>query len=169
MTERVNGHKNPISVSRALHAGTVCLLPTDLLTLLPEPPVPLRHKDRGPLFNLTDGQRAYKGKAVRTHSGQHTSCAGGKWRPCPGCGLFFHRNCLTPPGKAFPELKLGKQRKMHKPLEPSQQMSYKAIGPNTVLRPDQARPGQSWSLSRPLQEASVRPGHWISTQRCPRH
>lgn len=117
-----------------------CLLPTDPLTLLPEPPVPLRHKDRGSLFNLTDGERAYKGKAVRTHPKHHASCAGGKQRPCPGCGLFFHRNCLTPPGKAFPELKLGKQRKMQKPLEPSQQMSYKAIGPNTVLRPGKARP-----------------------------
>jgi hypothetical protein len=33
-----------------------CVLPTVLLTLLPESPVPLRNKDRGPLFNLTDGE-----------------------------------------------------------------------------------------------------------------
>lgn len=54
--------------------------------------------------------------------------------------MVFHRNCLTPPGKAFPEFTLDKHRKMQRPLEPSQQMSYKAIGSNIVLRPDQARP-----------------------------
>lgn len=68
------------------------------------------------------------------------NCAGDKQRPFAGCGLFFHRNCLTPPGKASPELTLGKQRKMQRPLEPSQQMSYKAISSNIVLRPGQARP-----------------------------
>lgn len=57
-----------------------------------------------------------------------------------GSFFFPHRNCLIPPGKAFPELKPGKQRKMQKPLESSQQMSYIGDG---LQHSAQARPGQA--------------------------
>lgn len=56
------------------------------------------------------------------------------------------------------------QRRMQKPLEPSQPCH---------IRQDSSPPAHSWpglclALPPPLPKASLRPGHWISTQRSPK-
>lgn len=144
----MNGSKETTSEGGALPACP----PPFILTALPafytqspalSAPAGTQGEATGPLFHSTLRTYSTEGKEQRltpntTHTVQGAS-RGARGPAEVGPGPSSPRSCPSPPGEAPPELKPGEQRRVQKPLEPCQPVSYKATG-SSPLKSHQARP-----------------------------